>query len=1451
VAVVATISVGHDAGYPFKGMAAGAAEGRQAGREGTGYYLNASASGEAPGRYRGEALAELGIHDGDVVKQAEFEPLFGRFADPRDPSGATTLGRPLREDVSADVRYQQKIGDGSGLTEDQRYALRTQARAEAAARERSAVSYYDVTLSVDKSISLAHATALAKAQAARDAGELDAAATWEDRAAGIWAAIDDASRVFLAGLQEHVNVSRVGHHGKGADGVDRGRFEDAAPFAAATFMQSTSRDGDPQIHVHQLILNRQQTLGDGEWRAIFSRALYAAKKEAAAKTALYLESRLSQQYGFGWKYRDASKGRVIATATDKVINAFSSRRASVNDATHRLVDAFRASYERDPTRRELHSLRQEANRMTRKGKDAAGVDYGRLLADWHARAEGAELGSLTDLAGVLWADCDGAVHELSAEAERQISAIALAQAQARSASWTRADLVSQLGQALPNGFVLAEPERAGEYLGELADRILASGQVVRLDVGEFPTVPDSLRRADGTSVYVAPGSERYATVNQLALEDALVSRAAAGGAPGLTREAAAKLIGATVGSLEAQLDSAPGDGAEVTGSGLRLEQAAAAFPALTSGRRVDVIVAAAGAGKTYTAAKMAEIWQAAGMGRVIGLALSSKGRNVLAEAGVPECYNLAEYLGHLKTEREARGPVDPGADALLILDEASQAGLADGEAVLRAVERFGSKLVTIGDTQQLSSPEAGDALGILSRHLGYTQIEEPVRFAPGWERDASLQVRSGDLRGLQAYELRGRLHGGRFESMAEQAAAMFVTEHLAGRDAACTAYSHHEVAELNRRIQDHLDRLAIRHGTSIAVGDYRARVGDLVKATENRGLRISNGDVMIIDRIDGSSVTVRKSGQHDAQTGQRVWSAPKVIPADYLAEHGNLGYATTTHTKQGDTVWTGIGLVRDDRPRQSLYPAITRGRNANHAFAYPSDPDCITGLEASADPEVARSRKLAAEAAGEIDLPEDEIDPMPLLAKVIARDGSEASATEYQRTAMAEADSIRTLFWQRLDLSRTDAAARFATALRGTLAAEQAEAALSNTDDLYRALRAAELAGMDARQVLAEAAAKHELESAASVSAVLAWRVRQIAEDRPTVRQSSEVREPEMAAFAGQLDALMAERARRVAQLALDTEADWATRSIGPVPEDAADRDLWLANAAQLGRWRELSGREDEADPLGERPGSEFPEMRAEWDRAAEAAPLTDGMDLREVSEGTLLARRLAYERETAWAPPFVSHELAIANKAATQYASRAARHDQLRAAAERDRRPALARAHGGKAEQGRAAAAKAREVARILDGLHQARESHGALVADTLRMGVAADREAHRRGLLPAGEKLASQEPKAFDYETEAEADGQQSERNVRAMLGIDNEQASQPVGEHVRKLTAIAAASRERVYEIGSVPEPELDEDLVPSLAWDRLMERQRTSVLQRPAAEVPISPKVAEHVADREGT
>jgi hypothetical protein len=107
------------------------------------------------------------------------------------------------------------------------------------------------------------------------------------------------------------------------------------------------------------------------------------------------------------------------------------------------------------------------------------------------------------------------------------------------------------------------------------------------------------------------------------------------------------------------LEHALADGVEDapwrTRTGLRADQAAAAFSVLTDGRRVSVTSAPAGSGKTWVLAAAGRAWAAAGLGRVIGITPSQSARNTLA-AGVPECYNAAQFLGHLPGQRGARGP---------------------------------------------------------------------------------------------------------------------------------------------------------------------------------------------------------------------------------------------------------------------------------------------------------------------------------------------------------------------------------------------------------------------------------------------------------------------------------------------------------------------------------------------------------------------------------------------------------------------------------------------------------------------------------------------------------------------------------------------------------------------------------------------------------------------------
>ncbi len=180
----------------------------------------------------------------------------------------------------------------------------------------------------------------------------------------------------------------------------------------------------------------------------------------------------------------------------------------------------------------------------------------------------------------------------------------------------------------------------------------------------------------------------YATLAQLSTEDQLIAQAQERGAPSIPADQAALLLGATQALLEAQLGAPATDGRadgadQVTGSGLRRDQAAAAFAVLTSDRRTEILVGPAGSGKTYTAAAIAAAWRRAGIGEVHGLAVSQAARNVLHDAGVATADNVAKFLGHLEGRREALGARQVAPRTLLIIDEASTTPIADLAAIVR------------------------------------------------------------------------------------------------------------------------------------------------------------------------------------------------------------------------------------------------------------------------------------------------------------------------------------------------------------------------------------------------------------------------------------------------------------------------------------------------------------------------------------------------------------------------------------------------------------------------------------------------------------------------------------------------------------------------------------------------------------------------------------------------
>ena len=74
-----------------------------------------------------------------------------------------------------------------------------------------------------------------------------------------------------------------------------------ADLMGATFVHGTSRENDPQLHVHCTIFNLARTREDGKWRALHQYPVYSWKKAAGALFRAYMAWDLQQSLGVGVK----------------------------------------------------------------------------------------------------------------------------------------------------------------------------------------------------------------------------------------------------------------------------------------------------------------------------------------------------------------------------------------------------------------------------------------------------------------------------------------------------------------------------------------------------------------------------------------------------------------------------------------------------------------------------------------------------------------------------------------------------------------------------------------------------------------------------------------------------------------------------------------------------------------------------------------------------------------------------------------------------------------------------------------------------------------------------------------------------------------------------------------------------------------------------------------------
>ncbi|RYG99222.1 MAG: conjugative relaxase [Alphaproteobacteria bacterium] len=657
-----------------------------------------------------------------------------------------------------------------------------------------------------------------------------------------------------------------------------GRINEQARTVVAVFEHSTSRALDPQLHSHALLLN-VAVREDGSTGVVSSPKVFASKMTAGALYRTELAYRLEQDLGLPIRKRGAFFE--VEGVSKDLSESFSKRRFVIENLIRErgIVDAAGAS-------RAAIETRSAKEDVSRSKLEVEWLKQGKL-AGWSTIQAESLLGTRTRISPDIEGSVSAAVSRLVLDA----------------AHFTRRELLRAVaeegqGRCLSAGAARSSVDEALSYSPDLV-RFLRPGRETRFTHRSVLDAEDRCFNASGNL-----SQKRTHEVDSLTVE------------------------------REIQRSKS-----------LSQEQANAVRNLTRSSGDFAVLSGIAGSGKTSTLSTAARIWEAAGY-EVQGLALSGRASRQLEQgAGIESTtvgkslYEMEKSLFPIRWSSEGKRlyfdfegrQFEIHDRSVVVLDEAGMVNTNDFARLAEECQKRGAKLVAAGDHRQLQAVTGASPFAELIHRFGSAVLDTVLRQSEPWARQAVRDFAEGrSEEALFAYAQRGQVHvapeaeGARKKLIEEWSKSpekasdkLILTDRKADRDL------------LNQMAQD--ARKGELGMTWTTVGGKRLYMGDRVsftKTSQARGVNSGDrGELVAINPLPGKRAATVK-----LDSGEKVTVDVSRFP------HLDLGYASTTHGAQGETVREAYILTGSGMQDRSLsYVQASRAKDKTSFFMTEAD----------------------------------------------------------------------------------------------------------------------------------------------------------------------------------------------------------------------------------------------------------------------------------------------------------------------------------------------------------------------------------------------------------------------------------------------------------------------------------------------------------------------------------
>lgn len=917
-----------------------------------GDYYNAN--GTPPGRWFGQGLKGLGETTaiaGTVVVDEQMAALYGEGMHP-DADARIDAGAELK-DVQLGRTYPYFTGNDPVLEAvkkaEKSFRLEHGRRADSEERNRMAfkiaVPFY---LEEAGAIEAPERDVLAwlnekKNRVKQPTSGVDLTFSPAKSVSLVWALGDDETRKTiekihqqavedtLKEVEEEFLFTRTGARSE--------RVIKARGMIASTFMHYDTRAGDPDLHTHCLISNKvqaapgQQGLDDAQadkWRSLDARYLLKNSARLSQRYQVKLTQALGRELDLEFYERDSDEGKApvweVAGIDEELINSASQRRAGARPVYEEYAEKYRATHGHYPDMRTRNKLWQAAILETRDAKKPA-----RSLAEhreeWKevlGRGQDLDLDSLRRR-GKAYAARSAFPADVSSDeyvfAVAELAEKAVEDTRQRRAEFNIRHLETSVSMHLTNWKF--DNETHSDHVRQEVLEYAKKHLLTELGVVDAAHLPAALVREDGQLITAEHDGITYAAHATLEEEHRVLH--------GLNQ-----LTGYTM-SNEA-VAAAMQRHADKAGFELNEGQAKMAHSLLVSGEKLACAVGPAGTGKTASMAVVADGWKSQDR-NVIGLAPSARAAQQLGHDAGIEAQTLAALtykwrgiVGDSPRDVSNLGvEINPGD--MLMVDEAGMATTADLAALVEIADETGAVVRLVGDPHQLDAVETGGLFRTMVRQSNAVELDTVMRMGADTEQaESSTRLRQGDVNALDVYRVRGWVHGGSRQDMIADAVEAHLGDMGVGFDSIVVASKKEDVNTANALIQSALIEQGTVQVSSPGVnvaGDARVHVGDTILTRKNHNLasgrRVLNGERFeVVGLSDVGSLTVRELNAKKKTTFE--------LPADYVRDNVQLGYASTVYRAQGVTVDNARAIVGAETDRRALYVAMTRAKWQNHVY---------------------------------------------------------------------------------------------------------------------------------------------------------------------------------------------------------------------------------------------------------------------------------------------------------------------------------------------------------------------------------------------------------------------------------------------------------------------------------------------------------------------------------------